>query len=231
MDTDTLKRATRLYPQILTLRVDRKLMPMLSFFVDVLGMPLPSVRKAVVRFPQILGHSEESVRMRLSLLRQLGMSDADLGVVVAKAPQVLGLLLDKRVQFWRSIVAEMLKRDVPREQAASSSNADMNARVNSALAGMIRLCPTILHASQEAVEAKLQYAMETMRSSPEDILSFPQYFTYSLPKRIKPRFGILKAMRVDDMPLPNMLTKGDDMFEQSVARRAAKREAAALMMM
>ena len=246
MDDADVKRATRKYPQILTLRVDRKLSPMMSYFLDVLGMRLPNLRTAVVRFPQILSHSEESIHERLGLLRDLGMSDADLGVVVAKAPQVLGLVLDKRMEFWKSVVADLLRREALREKASSSKSSlssslslssssslahvDIDARVNAALAGMIRLCPTILHMRQETVETKLQYAIETMHFSPENILSFPQYFTYSFGKRIKPRFGILKAMNVEDMPLPYMLTKADDGFEQSVARRAAKREAAALLL-
>ena len=59
-----------------------------------------------------------------------------------------------------------------------------------------------------------------MRFPPSTVLAFPQHFTYEFEKRIKSRYGIIKAMEIRGMPLNSMLVRTDAEFERAVVRLA-----------
>lgn len=111
----------------------------------------------------------------------------------------------------------MLSFHVPVRLAADDG---LRAKVDDALVGLIKRCPGALLLKEDVVKEKLRYAIDVMRFPPSTVLAFPQYFTYAFEKRIKSRYGIIKAMEIRGMPLNSMLVRTDAEFERAVVRLA-----------
>lgn len=79
---------------------------------------------------------------------------------------------------------------------------------------MILRCPALFTFSIENnFKPKLDYFMCEIKGKLENLKEFPQYFAFSLEKRIKPRH--LKSMeRGLELPLALMLKSTDEEFEQ-----------------
>lgn len=80
--------------------------------------------------------------------------------------------------------------------------------------GMVLRCPTLFTFSIENnFKPKLDYFMSGIKGKLENLKEFPQYFAFSLEKRIKPRH--LESMeRGLELPLSLMLKSTDEEFEQ-----------------
>ncbi|KAH7299060.1 hypothetical protein KP509_25G071100 [Ceratopteris richardii] len=71
--------------------------------------------------------------------------------------------------------------------------------------------PSIFNYSTENLQSKFDYLKHEIKSSDKELLSFPQYFGYSLDKRICPRHKCLVKLGLS-LPLHEMLTPNDDEF-------------------
>lgn len=79
---------------------------------------------------------------------------------------------------------------------------------------MVLRCPGLFTFSiQNNFKPKLDYFTEEMKGSLEDLKEFPQYFAFSLEKRIKPRHAEVVRSGVK-VALPLMLKATDEDFRE-----------------
>lgn len=74
-----------------------------------------------------------------------------------------------------------------------------------------RFSPLLGYSINEVFRPKLEFLTNTMAKSLRDVVDYPRYFSYSLEKKIKPRFWVLKARNVE-CSLKDMLGKNDEEF-------------------
>lgn len=74
-----------------------------------------------------------------------------------------------------------------------------------------RFSPLLGYSIDEVLRPKLEFLVNTMGRPVSDVVDYPRYFSYSLEKRIKPRYWVLKSRNID-ISLKEMLGKNDDEF-------------------
>ena len=219
MNQSDIKRIVKRIPQVLTLHVERKMEPQLFFLVHEMGIEFDILKKMVKRFPQIFSHGTAKLRERTDFFRSMGMSDRQVTETISRAPELLGLVLDKRLEFWRRLISEMMQSNGSTPSGSTiSSNANESRTVKSVdeqLCSMTLMCPAVLLLKPETVVEKFRYAVDVMKLEPLELLKFPHYFTYSFRNRIEKRFGILMAMNIYDMSIASMLVRTDEKFEKA----------------
>lgn len=80
------------------------------------------------------------------------------------------------------------------------------------IALMIRRFPPLLgYSIEEVLKPKLNFLLNTIGKPVKDVVGYPRYFSYSLEKKIKPRFWVLKGRNIE-CSLEVMLGKNDAEF-------------------
>lgn len=74
-----------------------------------------------------------------------------------------------------------------------------------------RFSPILGYSIEVVLEPKLQFLLSTMKKPLKEIVEYPRYFSYSLDKKIRPRFSVLKSRKLD-YSLKDMLSKNDEDF-------------------
>lgn len=85
--------------------------------------------------------------------------------------------------------------------------------------GMVLRCPSLFTFSVENnFQPKFEYFDVEMEGKLEELRDFPQYFAFSLEKRIKPRHAESVAVGMK-VPLPLLLKTTDDDFKELLMRQ------------
>lgn len=80
------------------------------------------------------------------------------------------------------------------------------------IAFMVRTFSPLLGYSIEGVlKPKIEFLVNSMERPVRDVVSYPRYFSYSLEKKIKPRYWVLKRRDIK-CSLKDMLGKNDEEF-------------------
>jgi mTERF domain-containing protein len=80
------------------------------------------------------------------------------------------------------------------------------------IASMVRtFSPLLGYSIDEVLRPKVEFLVNTMEKPITDVVDYPRYFSYSLEKKIKPRFWVLKGSKVESS-LKDMLGKSDEEF-------------------
>lgn len=74
-----------------------------------------------------------------------------------------------------------------------------------------RFSPLLGYSIEEVFIPKLEFLVKTMEKPLKEIVDYPRYFSYSLEKKIKPRYWVLKGTEVE-CSLKDMLSKNDEEF-------------------
>lgn len=74
-----------------------------------------------------------------------------------------------------------------------------------------RFSPLLGYSIDEVLRPKLEFLVNTMGRPVTEVVDYPRYFSYSLEKRIKPRYWVVKSRNID-VTLKEMLGKNDDEF-------------------
>lgn len=74
-----------------------------------------------------------------------------------------------------------------------------------------RFSPLLGYSIEEVLRPKLEFLVNTMDKPITDVVEYPRYFSYSLEKKIKPRFWIIKSRNVH-CSLKDMLALNDHDF-------------------
>lgn len=80
------------------------------------------------------------------------------------------------------------------------------------IAYMVRsFSPLLGYSIEEVLRPKVEFLVNTMERPVKDVVGYPRYFSYSLEKKIKPRFWVLKRRNIE-CSLKDMLGKNDEDF-------------------
>ena len=82
------------------------------------------------------------------------------------------------------------------------------------VASMIhRFSPLLGYSIEVVLKPKLDYLINTMEKPLKEVVEYPRYFSYSLEKKIKPRYCVLKGRNIK-CSLKDMLGKNDEEFAE-----------------
>ncbi|XP_010538260.1 PREDICTED: transcription termination factor MTEF1, chloroplastic [Tarenaya hassleriana] len=189
-----LPRILGMCPKILTSDIRTELNPVFVFLSAALNVPESEFRRVIKKCPRLLSCSvEDQLKPALFYLQRLGFNDLE---ALAYQDPVL-------------LVSSVEHTLIPKLRFLESKGFSRSEAI-----GMILRCPALFTFSVENnFVPKLEYFVSEMGGKLEDLKGFPQYFTFSLEKRIRPRH-LEAAERGIDLPLPLMLKSTDDEFKQ-----------------
>lgn len=193
-----LGRVLGMCPSVLTASVRAHLRPVFAFLSEDLGVPESAHRRVVIKCPRVLACSvRDQLRPALIYLRRLGFRDSR--ALALQDP----ILLVSSVERTLAPKLEFL--------------AGLGMSRDDAVAMVLR-CPALFTFSIDRnFRPKFEYLVDAMGGGVEDVKAFPQYFAFSLEKRIAPRHRAAEDAGVA-LPLPDMLKATDEEFREMLDR-------------
>ncbi|XP_022954670.1 transcription termination factor MTEF1, chloroplastic-like [Cucurbita moschata] len=181
-------------PKVLTSDVKTDLIPVFTFLSEDLKVPDQNFRRAINKCPRLLASSaKDQLKPTLFYLQRLGLKDLE---ALAYHDPVL-------------LVSSVEKTLIPKLRYLGSLGFS-----KSAIVGMVLRCPALLTFSIENnFKPKFEYFSGEMHRKLEELEGFPQYFSFSLEKRIKPRY-VETEQSGKDVSLSLMLKSTDDEFRE-----------------
>ncbi|CAA0836160.1 Mitochondrial transcription termination factor family protein [Striga hermonthica] len=179
-------------PQLL-LRKPEEFDQVVSFFND-LGLDEKAISKTLARCPEIFAaRIDETLKKKLEFLSSVGISETHLPRVVRKYPELFVCDVDRalypRVRYLMEV---------------GFSESDIVSMLH-------RFSPILGYSVEENLKPKLEFLVNTMPRPLSDVVAYPRYFSYSLEKKIRPRYWVLKGKNVE-FTLKKMLGINDEEF-------------------
>ncbi|XP_047975697.1 transcription termination factor MTERF2, chloroplastic isoform X1 [Salvia hispanica] len=179
-------------PQLL-LRKPQELLQVVSFFKE-LGMDEDAIARTLGRCPEIFAANiDKTLDKKLEFLSNIGISKANIPRVVRKYPELFVCDVDRALLPRMRYLIEI-----------GLSKKDVGFMVR-------RFSPLLGYSVDEVLRPKLEFLVKTMGRPVRDVVDYPRYFSYSLEKKIKPRYWVLKSRNID-FSLKEMLGKNDEEF-------------------
>lgn len=218
-------------PQIMGMRVGNNLKRKVDF-LQGFGIPRPAIAKMIENRPVILGLSlEDQMRPAVDSLVEIGVGMDAVGRVIMLFPDILGLdvkaklgeklpWLTSKIGIKQEDVGEILMK-LP--QVLVINVAMGSARVeylkqaglsHEDIASMVTKSPQLLAASiEQSLKPNLEYLVEKMKRSLEEVVEFPAFLLYSLEARISPRYEEIAAKGLE-CSLAWMFNCTDQVFQE-----------------
>lgn len=218
------------YPYLLGMRVGTVIKPMIDYLVN-LGLPKKVLARMLEKRAYILGYDlEETVKPNVECLISFGVRRECLASVIAQYPQILGLPLKAKLssqQYFFSLklkvepegfarVVEKMPQVVSLHQHVIMKPVEfLIGRTIPAqdVASMVIKCPQLMALRVELMKNSYYFFKSEMGRPLKELVEFPEYFTYSLESRIKPRYQRLKSKGIR-CSLNWMLNCSDQRFEE-----------------
>ncbi|KAL3528478.1 hypothetical protein ACH5RR_007800 [Cinchona calisaya] len=179
-------------PQLL-LQKPEEFTEVILFFKD-LGLDEASVGRILARCPEIFAASiEETLKRKLAFLSSIGVSRDHLPRVIKKYPDFFVCDVDRAL---RPRMMYLMKIGL--------SKKDVGFMVR-------RFSPLLGYSIENVLRPKLEFLIDIMEKPLSDLVDYPRYFSYSLEKKIKPRYCVLKGKNLE-CSLKDMLNKNDEEF-------------------
>ncbi|ERN12533.1 transcription termination factor MTERF2, chloroplastic [Amborella trichopoda] len=189
---DNLGRVIASCPQLLLQKPQNFVM--VVSFLEELGFNCESVGKILSRCPEIFAASiEGTLKKKIDFLIALGISHDHLPRIIRKYPELLVCDIHKALQ---PRMKYLMKVGLTKREVASMIH---------------RFSPLLGYSIEKVLRPKLEFLVYTMHKPVRDVVDYPRYFSYSLEKKIKPRFWVLKGRNVQ-CSLKEMLGKNDEDF-------------------
>ncbi|KAL2893078.1 Transcription termination factor MTERF4 chloroplastic, partial [Bienertia sinuspersici] len=218
------------YPYLLGMRVGTMIKPMVEYLVS-LGLPKKILARMFEKRPYIIGYDlEETVKPNVECLISFGVSKEEIPSMIAQYPQILGLPLKAKMssqQYFFNLklkidpegfarIVERMPQIVSLHQHVLMKPVEfLLARGLAAgdVANMVVRCPQLL-ASNLGIMKNSYYFFKSEIGRPiRELVEFPEYFTYSLESRIKPRYQRLQSKGIR-CSLAWFLNCSDKRFEE-----------------
>ncbi|KAH7293241.1 hypothetical protein KP509_28G017400 [Ceratopteris richardii] len=217
------------FAEVLAYDPELKLEPLINYFSE-LGLSEREIARVILRRPQLMSCSVKRLRKVTEFLLSQGVKEHMVGKVLVASPQVFSLntedKLKRGVDFFRSVgldkerdmefifsrsaqlfCCSIEKNLLPTFEFFSSIGLEKES-----LLTMITTFPSMMGQNVElSLEPKYDFLIEEMKRTNQELVEFPQYFGYSLERRIKPRHKLL-AERGLHKSLPSMLACTDNNF-------------------
>ncbi|GAV75012.1 mTERF domain-containing protein [Cephalotus follicularis] len=183
-------------PKILTSNIRTELNPVFNFLSQDLKVPDHNFRRVINKCPRLLVCSvRDQLKPCLFYLQRLGFEDLD---ALAYQDSVL-------------LVSNVQNTLIPKLRYLESIGLSRNEAVD-----MVLRCPALFTFSVDNnFTPKYEYFAEEMKRKLGELKEFPQYFAFSLEKRIKPRHMEVVQSGVK-VPLPLMLKSTDEEFMELI---------------
>ncbi|GFQ00987.1 hypothetical protein PHJA_002242600 [Phtheirospermum japonicum] len=204
MSKDGMRRILTMKPMVFCVDLEQTIAPKVQFLRDI-GVEEDAIANMLSRFPSLMTYSlYKKIRpVVIFLLTKAGVSQRDIGKVVALGPELLGCSiankLEHNVKYFLSLGISL-----------------------SVLGGMISDFPMLLRYNIDVLRPKYRYLRRMMIRPLEDLIEFPRFFSYSLDERIIPRHKVMVENRIN-FKLRYMLACNDEEFDLKVKEAVEKR--------
>ncbi|XP_022723565.1 transcription termination factor MTERF2, chloroplastic [Durio zibethinus] len=179
-------------PQLL-LRKPQELLQVV-LFLEGLGFDRENVGKLLARCPEIFAANvDKTLKKKVEFPAQLGISNDHLPQVIKKYPELFVSDVDKTL---RPRIKYLMEIGLSKREIALMVR---------------RFSPLLGYSIEEVLRPKLQFLLDTMGKPVKDVVDYPRFFSYSLEKKIKPRFWVLKGRNIE-CSLKDMLGKNNEEF-------------------
>lgn len=217
-------------PDIMGMRVSNNIKPKVEF-ISSWGIPQLIVGKMIENRPHILGFDlNEKMRPAVEALLEFGIRKEAIPQVLVQFPDILGMnVKDKLAQKLPWLIAKVgvSKESIPRALERLPQVLVMNVPMGSQRADFLRSlgfsksevgemvasCPQLLGLSIKLMKPNSDFLVKEMKRDIRELLKYPEYLTYSLEGRIRPRHEKVKEKGVE-YPLEWMLNCSDAKFEE-----------------
>ncbi|XP_028805770.1 transcription termination factor MTERF2, chloroplastic [Neltuma alba] len=220
-------RAIKSWPHILGCSPS-KLKLMVDRFRE-LGVQHKKLGKVIAKSPQLLLQKPQDFVKVVLFFENMGFDRQTIGTILARCPEIFAACpiktLKRKVEFLHGIgVSEAhLPRVIKKypELLVSDPDRTMLPRLmylmklglsERDVAFMVRsFSPLLGYSIEEVLRPKVEFLVNTMERPVRDVVGYPRYFSYSLEKKIKPRYWVLKGRDIE-CSLKDMLSKNDEEF-------------------
>ncbi|PIA53643.1 hypothetical protein AQUCO_00900307v1 [Aquilegia coerulea] len=218
------------YPYILGMRVGTVIKPIVDYLVS-LGLPKKILARMFEKRAYVLGYDlEETIKPNVDCLLSFGIRREALASIIAQYPQILGLPVKAKLSSQQYFFNLKLKIDpdgfarvIEKMPQIVSLNQSVILKPVEFLRGrgipaedvtkMVVKCPQLLALRVELMKNSFYFLKSEMKRSFQELVEFPEYFTYSLESRIKPRYQKLSNKGVK-FSLAWFLNCSDQRFEE-----------------
>ncbi|PIN13769.1 Mitochondrial transcription termination factor, mTERF [Handroanthus impetiginosus] len=199
LELSAIGRILDMYPTLLTADPYGDIYPIFDFLLNTVEIKFPEFRRAVIRCPRLLVTDPEArLKPTFEFLTQFGFSGPN------RLTSQTTLLLVSSVEFTL----------IPKIEYLVGLGLEYDEVRN-----MVLRSPGLLTYSVENnYRPKAEYFLKEMNGDLEEIKSFPQYFSFSLERKIKPRHRLLMEHGCS-MPLSDMLKVSDGEFNTRLIER------------
>ncbi|KAJ4976743.1 hypothetical protein NE237_001849 [Protea cynaroides] len=218
------------YPYFLGMRVGTVIKPIVDYLVS-LRIPKKIVARMLEKRPYILGYDlQETMKPNVDCLISFGVRREALASVIAQYPPILGLPLKAKLSSQQYFFNLKLKINpegfvcvMEKMPEIVSLNQNMILKPIKFLcdrgipavdvAKMVVKCPQLVSLRVELMKNSYYFFKSEMKRPLQELLEFPEYFTYSLESRIKPRYQRLSSKGIK-CSLAWFLNCSDQKFEE-----------------
>lgn len=199
-----LPRIFGMCPKLLTANIKTDIDPVFNFLSQDLKVPEHNFRRVINKCPRLLVSSvRDQLKPALFWLQRLGFKDLD---ALAYQDSVL-------------LVSSVENTLIPKLKYLQGIGLSKDEAV-----AMVLRCPGLFTFSLENnYKPKYEYFVEEIKGELEELKDFPQYFAFSLEKRIKPRH-IESVKSGVKLSLPTMLKSTDEEFNELLKRGSGSGE-------
>ncbi|XP_031284289.1 transcription termination factor MTERF5, chloroplastic-like isoform X3 [Pistacia vera] len=221
-------------PSLCSVSLSENLIPTMMFLED-LGVDKDQWAKVIYRFPGLLTHSRQKFQAIVDFLYELGLSSESIGKILTRWPKIVGYSVEENlrptVEYFRSLGVDVsiLLRKSPLT-LGHSIEGNLKPVTDFFLAKgysveeirtMISRYAALYTCSlTENLIPKWEFFL-TMGYEKSELVKFPQYFSYSLEQRIRPRYVLVKESGVKMLPTQMLSLSGCD-FEKVLKMKILK---------
>ncbi|KAL7605734.1 hypothetical protein Lser_V15G18277 [Lactuca serriola] len=223
----SIHRAIKSWPLILGCSV-RKLKLMIDQFHE-LDITDKMLHQVIATSPQLLIQKPQEFSKVVSYLKDLGLEEETIGRILGRCPEIFMANIDKTLKKKVEFLSEIgvSKNHFPRvirkypELLVCDVNKSLHPRMmyllkiglsKREIAFMVRkFSPLLGYSVEEVLKPKYEFLVKTMQKPLKEVVEYPRYFSYSLEKKIKPRFWVIKGLNCE-CSLQDMLGKNDEEF-------------------
>ncbi|XP_051146207.1 transcription termination factor MTEF1, chloroplastic [Andrographis paniculata] len=199
LDPVDVGRILDMHPELLTSDPYTEIYPIFDFLLNTVRIPFHEIRKSIIRCPRLLvSDLEAQLKPTFEFLTRFGFSGRN------RITSRTSLLLVSSIEFTL----------IPKIEYLLGLGLKHGEVKN-----MVLRSPGLLTFSVENnFMPKVDYFLNEMNGNIEEIKDFPQYFSYSLERKIKPRHRLLMKHRFS-MPLWEMLKVSDGEFNAQLIEK------------
>ncbi|CAI8611756.1 unnamed protein product [Vicia faba] len=222
-----IDRAVKRRPQLLGCSTS-KMKLMVDEFAE-LGVQRKKLDQVITKSPQLLLQNPEDFLQVVLFFENMGFDKDDIGRILARCPEIFATSItntfQRKIDFLSSICLSkaylpLVIKKYP-EVLVSDVDITLPQRIvylmklglsKKEVAFMVRkFSPLLGYSINEVLQPKVEFLVNTMKRPLRDVVDYPRYFSYSLEKKIKPRYWVLKGRNIE-CSLKDMLAKNDEEF-------------------